>query len=124
MPFNLFDNIFSIVSERAKSGEDTGQNLSNKIPVGSPPENIVREESLEARDVLKFINNLTNATQQAASKQKDYANDAGSTSQAASSVMEKSSESLQFADLAKETQQAKPFAEPAPHWQPSRPSPS
>lgn len=110
---NLFDNIFSIVSERAKSGEDTGQILSNKIPVGSPPANIVSEQSPGASTVLDFISNLTRATQQAASEQKNYANDAGSTSQAASSIMKKSSESLQFADLARETQQAKQFAEPA-----------
>jgi hypothetical protein len=107
----LFDNIFSFANEGAKSCEDISQNLSNKIPGASPSAKIVREESPEVQAVLDFISNLTGATQQTASKQNAYANDPGATSQAASSAMKKSSESLQFADLIKETQQAKQTAQ-------------
>jgi hypothetical protein len=109
----LFDNIFSFGSEGAKSGEETGQSLFNKIPVGSPPAKIVSEESPEARAVMDFIGTLTRAIQRDANKQKDEANDPGTTSQAASSVMKKSSESQQSSDLAQETKQtANQFAEP------------
>jgi hypothetical protein len=97
----LFDNIFSFASERAKSGEDIGKSLSDKIPASSTTKT-VREESPEARTVLDFISNLAKATQQAASKQNADANDPGATSQAASSVMKKSSETLEGdADLKK-----------------------
>lgn len=98
----IFNNIFSFASEGAKSGEGIGQSLSNEIPGASPSKKIVREESPEAIAVLGFISTLTNATQQAASKQNADANDPGTTSQAASSVMKKSNETLEGdADLKK-----------------------
>ncbi|HEY0757373.1 MAG TPA: malectin domain-containing carbohydrate-binding protein [Ktedonobacteraceae bacterium] len=90
----LFDNIFSFASEGAKSGADIAPKLSDKIPGTGPSAKIVREESPEALAVLGFINTLTRATQQNASTQKTYANDPGSTAQAASSVMKESSGSL------------------------------
>jgi FKBP-type peptidyl-prolyl cis-trans isomerase len=108
----LFDNIFSFASEGAKSCEGIGQSLSNEIPGASPSAKIVREESPEALAVLGFISTLTKATQQATNKQNADANDPGSTSKAASSVVEKASESLQFADLTKATQQAAKPTEP------------
>lgn len=91
----LFDNIFSFASEGAKSGEDIDPKLSGKIPGAEPDAKIVREVSPEASAVLGFINTLTGAIQQNANAQKTYANDPGSTAQAASSVMKKSRESLE-----------------------------
>jgi hypothetical protein len=98
----LFDNIFSFASQGATSGEDIGQRLSNEIPGNSSTAKIVREESPEALAVLGFIGALSRVTLQAASTQNADANDPGTTSQAASSVMEKSHETLQRdADLKK-----------------------
>jgi hypothetical protein len=94
----IFDNIFSSAGKGAKSGEDTGQSLSSGIPGASPTAKRVREESPEALNVLGFISALTKTFQQAASEQNAYANDPESTSKAASSVMEKSSESLKRDD--------------------------
>jgi len=90
----LFDNIFSFASEGAKSSEDINPKLFEKIPGADPSVKVVREVSPEASAVLDFIGTLTKATRQNASTQKMYANDPGSTAQAASSVMKESSSSL------------------------------
>lgn len=90
----LFDNIFSFAGNGAKSGEDLDPTLSDKIPGAESSAKIVREVSPEASAVLGFISTLTGAIQQNASTQKTYANDPGSTAQAASSVMKESSNSL------------------------------
>jgi len=90
----LFDNIFSFASKGATSGEDIDPTLSDKIPGTEPSAKVVREVSPEASAVLGFISTLTGAIQQNASTQNTYANNPGSTAQAASSVMKESSRSL------------------------------
>jgi len=90
----LFDNIFSFASEGATSSEDINPTLFEKIPGVNPSAKVVREVSPEASAVLDFISTLTRTTQQNASTQKTYANDPGSSAQAASSVMKESSRSL------------------------------
>jgi hypothetical protein len=102
----LFDNIFSFASKGAKSGEGIDPDLSDKIPGASPAAKIVREVSPEASAVLDFISTLSGAIQQNASTQKTYANEPGSTAQAASSVMKESRDSLD--DIVEKTSE-RPF---------------
>jgi len=90
----LFDNIFSFARAEAKPSEDIDATLSDKIPGAEPSAKVVREVSPEASAVLGFIGTLTGAIQQNASTQQTYANQPGSTAQAASSVMKESSKSL------------------------------
>ena len=109
--------IFSVDGEGARSGEDTDNNLSSsKIHGASFEAKIVREESPEARNVLGFISALINTTQQAASEQKTYANDPGSTSNMASSIMDKSYETVKNnCDLQKDPDDLKdPYGNPPP----------